>query len=41
VEIHLCRFHGLMSQPEGNHRSVDAVLQKVHSCAVTPMPHAA
>ena len=34
MEIHLCRFHGLMSQPEGNHRSIDTVLQKVHRGAV-------
>ena len=35
MEINLCRFYGFMAQPQGDDRTVDAVLQEVHGQAVT------
>lgn len=35
MKIHLRCLHGFVPQPECDHGTINAVLQKVHSCGVT------
>ncbi len=34
MEIHLCRLHGLVPQPERDHGAIHTMVKKVHGCGV-------
>ena len=34
MDINLCRLHGFVTEPEGDDRLIDAVLQELHRSAV-------
>ena len=38
-EINLCRFNMFVTQPQGDHRTVDACLQKIHGHGVPQAVH--
>jgi len=38
-EINLCRFNMFVTQPQGDHRTIDACLQKIHGHGVPQAVH--